>query len=205
MIGWLNGTLREKRPPQLLLDVGGVGYEIDAPMTTFYELPESGQDVALFIHQIVRDDSINLYGFAHAQERDVFRLLLRVNGVGAKVGLAILSGMDSRALARCVSRGDTAGLSKIPGIGKKTAERLVIELRDRLGPVAPATPGGLEPDAASSPASFSRPADPADEAVAALIALGFKAPEATQRIQAVESPGLICEDLVRLALQSVAR
>jgi Holliday junction DNA helicase RuvA len=161
--------------------------------------------VALFIHQIVRDDSINLYGFAHAQERDVFRLLLRVNGIGAKVGLAILSGMDSRALARCVSQGDTAGLSKIPGIGKKTAERLVIELRDRLGPVAAAMPGGLEHDAASSSASFSQPADPADEAVAALIALGFKPPEATRRIQAVESPGLICEDLVRLALQSVAR
>lgn len=200
MIGWLQGNVREKHPPQLLLEVQGVGYELESPMTTFYELPDSGQEVALFIHQIVRDDSISLYGFARAEERNVFRTLLRVNGVGAKVGLAILSGMDARALARCVNAGDTASLSRIPGIGKKTAERLVVELRDRLDHVAKD----------GSPLFLARgvdatPLDAVGEAVAALVALGFKPPEASRRIQAVDSPGLACEDLVRMALQAVAR
>lgn len=198
MIGWLQGRIREKRPPRLLLEVQGVGYELEAPMTTFYDLPDSGQDVALFTHQIVREDSINLYGFARMIERDAFRSLLRVSGVGAKVALAVLSGMDARVLARCVNEGDTGSLSRIPGIGKRTAERLVVELRDRFRVTASGAP---------SPASgLDEPGlDPAGEAVAALVALGFKPPDASRRVRAVETPGLGCEDLVRLALQAVAR
>lgn len=203
MIGWMEGRIREKRPPQLVLQIGGIGYELDAPMTTFYDLPDSGQDVALFIHQIVREDSVNLYAFARIEERDAFRALLKVNGVGAKVGLALLSGMDARALARCVNEGDTGSLSRIPGIGKKTAERLIIELRDRLVIGAGGESGSDAGTGAMT--SVAPPADPVAEAVAALIALGFKPPEASQRIRAVEAPGLECEALVRAALQSVAR
>jgi Holliday junction DNA helicase RuvA len=187
-----------KRPPQLLLEVQGVGYELEAPMTTFYDLPDSGQEIALFTHQIVREDSVNLYGFGRVEERDVFRSLLKVNGVGAKVALAVLSGMDAGALARCVTEGDTAALSRIPGIGKKTAERLVIELRDRLGG---AGAGGVPLVAIDGGGGL----DSIAEAVAALVALGFKAPEASQRVRAVEGPGLECEQLVRLALQQVGR
>ena len=198
MIGWLKGRLRMKRPPQLLLEVQGVGYELEAPMTTFYDLPDSGQEIALFTHQIVREDSVNLYGFGRVEERDVFRSLLKVNGVGAKVALAVLSGMDAGALARCVTEGDTAALSRIPGIGKKTAERLVIELRDRLGG---AGAGGVPLVAIDGGGGL----DSIAEAVAALVALGFKAPEASQRVRAVEGPGLGCEQLVRLALQQVGR
>lgn len=200
MIGWLRGTLRAKRPPQLLLEVGGVGYELEAPMTTFYELPDSGQEIALFTHQIVREDSINLYGFGKAEERDLFRSLLKVNGVGAKVGLALLSGMDGKALGRCVAEGDTAMLSSVPGIGKKTAERLVIELRDRLKGM-----GESMPPMAGLNGESNCELDPVAEAVEALVALGFKASDAGQRIRAVQETGLSCEQLVRLALQRAGR
>ena len=202
MIGWMTGKLRMKRPPQLLLEVGGIGYELEAPMTTFYDLPDSGQEIALFTHQIVREDSVNLYGFGRVEERDVFRSLLKVNGVGAKVGLAVLSGMDARALARCVTEGDTAALSRIPGIGKKTAERLVIELRDRLDGTVAGTDGM---PSGTVDGGVGRELDPVGEAVAALVALGFKPPEASKRVRAVEGPGLECEALVRLALQQVGR
>ena len=132
MIGWIKGILREKRPPRLLVDVGGVGYEIEAPMSTFSVLPETGKEVTLFTHQVVREDAHQLYGFAGRYERDVFRSLLRVNGVGAKLGLTILSGMDAATFGQRVQEGDTASLARLPGIGKKTAERLVVEMRDRL-------------------------------------------------------------------------
>lgn len=197
MIGWLQGRLREKRPPHLLMDVNGVGYELEAPMTTFYTLPQTGETIMLFTHQVVRDDAHQLYGFSERRDRDVFRMLLRVSGVGAKIGLAILSGMDANAFSRCVIEGDTASLSKLPGIGKKTAERLVIEMRDRLD--RSDGDGGMP---GSAPADRN---DPVGEAVSAMVALGFKPHEASQRVRAVSAEGLACEDIVRLALQSLVK
>ena len=198
MIGWLSGTLRAKHPPGLLLDVGGVGYELEAPMGTFAELPALGERVNLFTHLIVREDAHQLYGFSAEREREVFRALLKVNGVGAKVALAILSGMDGDTFARCVIEGDASSLTRLPGIGKKTAERLVLEMRDRLQGL-PAGAGEVS-DLASGAA---RPGDPISEAVSALISLGLKPPEASRRIAALESAGLPSEELVRLALRNM--
>lgn len=200
MIGWLEGRLREKRPPHLLLDVNGVGYELEAPMTTFYTLPQPGETIKLFTHQVVRDDAHQLYGFSERRDRDVFRMLLRVSGVGAKIGLAILSGMDANAFSRCVFEGDTASLSKLPGIGKKTAERLVIEMRDRLEKADGQAGANL-----TSGTPAAERADPVGEAVSALVALGFKPQEASQRVRAIDAGGLACEDIVRLALQSLVK
>lgn len=200
MIGWLNGTLREKSPPALLLDVNGVGYEIESPMSTFADLPDAGNTVSLFMHFVVREDAQQLYGFSKRRERDLFRQLIKVNGVGAKLALTIMSGMDADGLARCVLDGDTASLSKLPGIGRKTAERLVVELRDRLDVEPGASTGGL----AGIPAA-SRPAKPPDEAISALIALGLKPPEASRRVAAIEAEHLSSEEIVRLALQSMVR
>lgn len=199
MIGWIEGRIREKHPPYLLVDVNGVGYELEAPMTTFYTLPVTGQPVKLYTHQVVREDAHHLYGFTARRDRDVFRMLLKVSGVGAKIGLAILSGMDANAFSRCVFEGDTASLSRLPGIGKKTAERLVIEMRDRLD----RTDGASVPIPGTSP----RPAgtDPVGEAVSALVALGFKPQEASQRVRKVAGEGLACEEIVRLALQSLVK
>ena len=132
MIGLLRGRILDKQPPRLLLDVQGVGYEIDAPMTTFYDLPDVGAEVTLFTHLAVREDAHTLYGFILLSDRDLFRSLLKVNGVGARLALTILSGMESQTFVACVQGGDAAALVKLPGIGKKTAERLIIELRDRL-------------------------------------------------------------------------
>ena len=200
MIGWLSGVLRAKHPPALLLDVGGVGYELEAPMSTFAELPGLGEPVSLYTHLLVREDAQQLFGFSREREREVFRALLKVSGVGAKVALAILSGMDGETFARCGHDGDTASLTRLPGIGKKTAERVVMEMRDRLaglpGPGSPAPGTG----AAALPAQ-----DPVSEAVSALIALGLKPQEASRRIAALEAEGLAPEELVRRALRSMAR
>ncbi len=201
MIAWLKGVLRDKRPPWLLVDVGGVGYELQAPMTTFTALPRTGAEISLFAHQVVRDDAHQLFGFAERSERDLFRQLLKVNGVGAKMALAILSGMDPATLGRCILEGDTASLVRLPGIGKKTAERLVIEMRDRLGPLPVAGPPGSPLDGAFADAAM----DPATEAVSALIALGLKAPEASRRVAAIDCAGLACENIVRLALKAMVQ
>ena len=189
MIGRLEGVLRERQPPWLLVDVGGVGYELEAPMTTFYALPPVGEPVELHTHLAVRDEVPCLYGFARRVERDTFRRLLRVSGVGGKVALALLSGLDSDGLARCVQAGDAAGLARVPGIGKKTAERLLFELRDRL----PGVGAG----------AVDVPAEPLAEAVAALAALGFSANEAQRRVSAVDATGLDSEAIVRAALKGV--
>ena len=189
MIGRIEGVLRERQPPLLLVDVGGIGYEIEAPMTTFYSLPPVGEPVVLHTHQGVRDDAPCLYGFARRLERDTFRRLLRVSGVGGRVALALLSGLDADGLARCVQAGDAAGLARIPGIGKKTAERLLFELRDRL-------PG-------AGGAAVEVPQEPSAEAVAALAALGFSPNEAQRRVSAVDADGLDSESIVRAALRSV--
>jgi Holliday junction DNA helicase RuvA len=199
VIGWLSGVLRAKHPPALLLDVGGVGYELEAPMSTFAELPGVGEAVGLYTHLLVREDAQQLFGFSREREREVFRALLRVNGVGAKVALAILSGMDGETFARCVHDGDTASLTRLPGIGKKTAERVVMEMRDRLAGLP--GPGTTAP----GPGAVAMPAqDPVSEAVSALIALGLKPQEASRRIAALEAEGLPPEELVRLALRSMA-
>ena len=189
MIGRLEGVLRERHPPRLLVDVGGVGYELEAPMTTFYSLPPVGESVVLHTHLAVRDEVPCLYGFARRVERDTFRRLIRVSGVGGKVALALLSGLDADGLARCVHAGDAAGLARIPGIGKKTAERLLFELRDRL-------PG-------AGAGAVDVPEEPLAEAVAALAALGFSANEAQRRVSAVDAAGLDSEAIVRAALKGV--
>lgn len=201
MIAWLKGVLRDKQLPWLLVDVGGVGYELQAPMTTFTALPKIGTEVVLFAHQVVRDDAHQLFGFAQRSERDVFRQLLKVNGVGAKMALAILSGMDVATLGRCVLEGDTTSLARLPGIGKKTAERLVIEMRDRLGSLPAGGRSGSPLDGASPDAAM----DPAAEAVSALIALGLKPPEASRRVATIDYVDLACEDIVRLALKAMVK
>jgi len=200
MIAWIQGVLREKHPPLLLVDTGGVGYEMEAPMTTFYDLPATGEPVTLYVHHLVREDAQHLYAFARRAERDVFRQLLRVSGIGAKLGLAILSGMDAGGFTRCVLAGDAASLSGLPGIGKKTAQRLVMEMRDKVDTGASGE-SGAHPGAGPAP----RGDDPIAEAVRALIALGLKPPEASRRVQAAGADGLACEEIVRRALQSMVR
>jgi Holliday junction DNA helicase RuvA len=196
MIGYLRGVLRRKEPPTLLVEVGGVGYELEAPMTTFYELPAVGETVALHTHLVVREDAHLLYGFARETQRRQFRALLKVNGVGPRVALAVLSGLNETELTRCVMNEDIARLTQVPGIGRKTAERLIVELRDRLAnepAVAPAS-------ASAAPAER----DPLAEAVSALIALGYKPPEASRAVRAVSGQGLSTEEIIRQALRAMA-
>ena len=200
MIGRLRGELVAKRPPHLLVEVNGVGYELEAPMSTFYDLPAVGGAVLLYTHLVVREDAHVLYGFACEAERALFRSLLRVSGVGPKMALAILSGMNADDFARCVQRDDTAALSRLPGIGKKTAERLIIEMRDRLARLDDA---GLAAIARPRSAGAGAPSA-AEDAVSALIALGYKAPEASRMVRAVAADGLGSEDLIRAALKAAA-
>ena len=202
MIAWMQGVLREKHPPLLLVDTAGVGYEMEAPMTTFYDLPAVGEPVTLHLHHVVREDAQHLYAFARRTERDLFRQLLRVSGVGAKLGLAILSGMDADRFGRCVLEGDSASLSRLPGIGKKTAERLIMEMRDRIETEITGVAAG---PAGTGAAPATRRDDPVAEAVHALIALGLKPAEASRRVHAVGADGLACEEIVRRALQSMVR
>jgi Holliday junction DNA helicase RuvA len=200
VIGRLRGELVAKRPPYLLVDVGGIGYELEAPMSTFYDLPAVGAAVVLHTHLVVREDAHVLYAFAREAERALFRSLLRVGGVGPKMALAILSGMNADEFARCVQRDDTAALSRLPGIGKKTAERLIIEMRDRL---ARLDDGALA--AAARPPSAGGGAPTAvEDAMSALVALGYKAPEASRMVRAVSAEGLSSEDLIRAALKAAA-
>ena len=199
MIGQLRGTLLEKRPPQLLLDVNGVGYEIEAPMTVFYDLPEVGQPLTLHTHFVVREDAQLLYGFSSRYERELFRALIKVNGVGPKEGLAILSGIEADRLAQCIHDQDSTTLVKVPGIGKKTAERLVIEMSDRLDKIdgAPANlPGRV---------AINAPDDARSDAVAALEALGYRNKDAAAAVGKVAEEGASSEQLIRLALKSLAR
>jgi Holliday junction DNA helicase RuvA len=198
MIGFLRGVLAAKKPPSLLLDVGGVGYEVDAPMSTFYKLPDVGETVTLYTHLAIREDAHSLFGFASEAERALFRTLIKVNGVGAKLALAILSGLSAEEFHRCVEFQDTARLVRLPGVGKKTAERLIIELRDRLPELDKVTLPGA--------GTLSMPAaSPADDAVSALIALGFKPPEAAALVRKVPAEGKTSEEIIRLALQSAAK
>jgi Holliday junction DNA helicase RuvA len=200
VIGRLRGEIVAKRPPHLLVDVNGVGYELEAPMSTFYDLPAVGAAVLLHTHLVIREDAHVLYGFAREAERALFRALLRVSGVGPKMALAILSGMNADEFSRCVQRDDTAALSRLPGIGKKTAERLIIEMRDRLARLDDdALAGAVRARAAGAGAPSA-----VEDAVSALVALGYKAPEASRMVRAVAADGLGSEDLIRAALKAAA-
>jgi Holliday junction DNA helicase RuvA len=196
VIGRLQGVLLRKEPPALMLDVGGVGYELEAPMTTFYELPAVGERVTLYTHLVVREDAHLLYGFVREVQRRLFRELLKVNGVGPRVALAVLSGLSDEEFSRCVAEEDIARLTKVPGIGRKTAERLVIEMRDKLPKDIP-----LPASTAAGPAA---PGDPVSEAVSALVALGYKPNEASRAVRSASTKGLSAEEIIRQALKGMA-
>ncbi|MDA8420969.1 MAG: Holliday junction branch migration protein RuvA [Pseudomonadota bacterium] len=194
MIGRLHGTLLHREPPLLLVDVGGVAYELEAPMSTFYDLPPAGGMVTLYTHLVVRDDAHLLYGFSRDRQRRLFRSLLKVNGVGPRVALAILSGLSEDELLRCLAEEDIARLTRVPGIGRKTAERLIVELRDKVDSLP--SSGAVHPAAAAS--------DPVQEAVSALVALGYRPQEASRAVGAVPPEGLRSEEIIRQALRSLA-
>ena len=199
MIGLLRGRILAKQPPQLLLDVHGVGYEVDAPMTTFYQLPVVGEEVTLYTHLVVREDAHTLYGFSQSADRDLFRHLLKVNGVGARLALTILSGMEPAQFVQCVRAGDIDALVRLPGIGKKTAERLVMELRDRLDQEPAAVPvQSVDP-------AVAVPINPVEDAVSALVGLGYKPQEASRMVRSIETSDLSSEEIIRQALQSVVQ
>ena len=197
MIGRLRGELVSKDPPLLLLDVNGVGYDVESPMSTFYNLPATGKQVVLFTHLAIRDDAHVLYGFASESERSLFRALLKVSGVGAKMALAILSGMSADEFATCVQADDTAALVRLPGIGKKTAERLIVEMRDRLGKLNLA-----QITVVSAGRSQTAERSPVADAVGALIALGYKPNDASRMVRAIECDGLSSEEIIRASLKA---
>lgn len=194
MIGRLRGTLISKQPPSLLIEVGGIGYDVEAPMSTIYDLPGAGKEVVLLIHHAVKEDGITLYGFLHETERALFRNLLKVSGIGAKIALSVLSGVSTDHFARLVQADDVVALTKIPGIGKKTAERIVVELRDRLDGVA-SVPG-------VSPQRAGVPLDASGEAAVALQQLGYKPAEVSRLVQKVASEGDSAEAIIRKALRA---
>ncbi len=194
MIGQLCGILLEKQPPSLLLDVQGVAYEIDAPMGTFYHLPEIGQALTLHTHLIIREDAHHLYGFYSRAERQLFRILLKVNGVGPRLALTILSSMNPDEFVRCVNSNDIEALVSLPGVGRKTADRLLIEMRDRLKDWSGVA---LHPVNAATSTRNSR----VDEAVAALVALGYKSQQASRTVSRLDDGQASSEALIRQALQ----
>lgn len=196
MITHLRGILTEKHPPSLVVEVHGVGYEVEAPMSTFYRLPELQQEIKLLTHLVIREDAHILFGFSSETERQMFRTLIKVNGVGPKLALSILSAMELETFIHCVQQGDLAKLIKIPGVGKKTAERLVIETRDRLAQ----TSGHSSTVIAAQPLTQGV-VSAADDAISALIALGYKPVEASQMVNAIKQEGLTSEVLIRRALQ----
>lgn len=200
MIGFLRGKLLHKAPPQLLLDVHGVGYEIEAPMTTFYDLPALGEEVRLHTHLIVREDAHILFGFASETERMLFRTLIKVNGVGPKLALTILSGQSVEEFYRCVNDNDVKGLVRLPGVGQKTAERLIIEMRGRLPELSNQTSLSDRSDLSANITS-----NPKQEAVTALCALGYKPLDASRMVQAIAVEDKSCEDIIRLALRSTIK
>lgn len=200
MIGQLRGIILEKQPPQLLVDVHGVGYEVDAPMSTFYQLPDVGSEVSLFTHFVVREDAQLLYGFYTRDERTLFRTLLKVNGVGPRMALTILSSTTPEEFVRCVLNNDTASLVRVPGVGKKTAERLVIEMRDKLSDwyQAPAVEGVMP----TKKESGSRH-QILQDAISALVVLGYKQQEANRTVTKVDDGNISSEELIRRALREM--
>ena len=195
MIGRLKGTLIHKQPPWLVVDVHGVGYELEAPMSTFYDLPDVGREVSLFTHYAQKEDSVSLYGFLSEAERRLFRDVQRVSGIGAKIALAVLSGVSVDEFARLVQTSDVTALTRIPGIGKKTAERMVVELRDRAADLA----GGV-----TAPQHGQR-LDALSEAMIALQQLGYKPAEAERMAKKAAAEGDSPEAIIRKALQQALR
>ena len=198
MIARLAGTLIHKQPPLMVIDVAGVGYEVEAPLSVFHDLPELGQPLVILTHLSIKDDSHTLYGFSSEGERTLFRQLLKISGIGAKLALTILSGASGDELARYVAERDSASLTRLPGIGKKTAERIIIELRDKLDDI----PMGGAPAAAGSAAV---PASAVSEATRALNGLGYKPQEAASMVRSVAVPDMSVEEIIRLALQSTVK
>ncbi len=193
MISFLRGKLVVKAPPLLVLDVNGVGYEIEAPMTTFYELPALGVEITLHTHLVIREDSHSLFGFATEADRTMFRTLIKVNGVGPKLALTILSGQSAEQFHQCIHDNDIQALVRLPGVGKKTAERLVIEMRDRL------------PNLGESTTLIPIVGNAKQEAVSALCSLGYKPLDASKMVQGIHTEGKSCEDIIRMALQGSIR
>lgn len=204
MIGRLRGILIEKQPPQVLIEVNGVGYEVQMPMSCFYELPNIDQEAIIYTHFVVREDAQLLYGFNTTSERALFREVIKANGVGPKMGLGILSGMTASQFVACVEREDISTLIKLPGVGKKTAERLLVEMKDRLkgwgaGDLfTPATELAPQPTATVSSEQAAQ-----DEAVSALLALGYKPVQASKVISQIAKPGMSCEQMIKDALKSM--
>ena len=195
MIGAVRGRIASKTPPQLTVDVGGLGYELEAPMSTFFHLPPIGAEVSLLTHLVVREDAHVLYGFGGEDERRLFRSLIKVSGVGPKIALALLSGISVADFHACVQTQDISSLTRVPGIGRSTAERLIVEMRDRL----------VAPQLATGPAGEPGAANPANEAYDALIALGYRPAEATRLLKAAGPGTHSTEELIRRALQSAVR
>jgi Holliday junction DNA helicase RuvA len=202
MIGRIKGTLLTKQPPALLVDVQGVGYEMEAPMSTFYQLPSVGDEVVLHTHLVVREDAQLLYAFYSTAERRLFRDLIRINGVGPKLGLTILSGISAEDFARAVHEGDAAALTGLPGVGKKTADRLIVELRDKL---SEATAPIGDDTATSARSGQAYQASPVSDAVSALTALGYKAQEASRMVRAIDATGMETEAIIKAALQGAVK
>ena len=198
MIGFLKGRLALKQPPMLLVDVNGVGYEMEAPMSTFYTLPATGESVALFTHLVVREDAHILYAFGTDGERRLFRGLLKVSGVGPKIALGILSGASVEDFLRTIEAEDVAMLTRIPGIGRKTAERVIIEMRDSVKKLS-------MPMNSDNTAALGAAVTPQGEAFSALIALGYKPPEVVRLLKSVDEPGLSTTDIIRRALKSAVK
>ncbi|KDO14632.1 ATP-dependent DNA helicase RuvA [Vibrio metoecus] len=204
MIGRLRGTLIEKLPPQILIEVGGIGYEVQMPMSCIYELPNIGEEAIIYTHFVVREDAQLLYGFNTVSERALFREVIKANGVGPKMGLAILSGMTANQFVSCVEKEDISTLIKLPGVGKKTAERLVVEMKDRLKGWGRWR--SLYPQRQMQPPIDSVPMmaqNAQEEAVSALLALGYKPPQASKVVSQVAKAGMSCEELIREALKSM--
>jgi Holliday junction DNA helicase RuvA len=200
MIGFLRGKLVSKAPPILMLDVNGVGYELEAPMTTFYNLPAMGSEITLHTHLVVREDAHILFGFSSEADRAMFRTLIKVNGVGPKLALTILSGQSAEEFHRCIQNNDTQALVRLPGVGKKTAERLVIEMRDRLPDL-----GDSVDSSVTSDNNVQRFNNPKNEAISALCSLGYKPLDAGKMVQNIGAEGKSCEDIIRLALQGTVK
>ncbi|TCW00031.1 Holliday junction branch migration protein RuvA [Biostraticola tofi] len=203
MIGRLRGIILEKQPPLVLLETQGVGYEIHMPMTCFYALPNIGQEAIIYIHFVVREDAQLLFGFTHKQERALFRELIKVNGVGPKLALAILSGMSASQFVSAVEHQEINALVKLPGVGKKTAERLVVEMKDRFkGMSGDMFAVGATDFALSAPSAADTDISPENEAVEALVSLGYKPQEASRLVNKVARPDADSETLIREALRA---
>lgn len=200
MLGRLRGVLAEKQPPHILLDVNGVGYELEVPMTTLYQLPALGETTTLHTHLVVREDAQLLYGFINQQSRDFFRELIRLNGVGPKLALALMSSLEVDEMIACVQAEDIKRLMKVPGVGKKTAERLLVELKDRFK----AWQSSPRMGALVSDVAIDLVPDAKQDAISALVSLGFKEQEASKAVAAIKDPDLSSEQLIRLALKGMA-